>query len=83
VAYAVGLFGTPIVFILFILQLDSSGGTFPIEMEPTFFRVVSLYFPMTYTVEGLRMITSGINSSRMITIAVILFIFLLIFYFGG
>lgn len=82
-AYAIGLVGTPIVFILFILQLASSGGTFPIETAPKFFRAISPFFPMTYTVEGLRMITSGINPTRMATITTILAIFLLLFYIGG
>lgn len=82
-AYAIGLIGTPIVFILFILQLASSGGTFPIETAPKFFRVLSPFFPMTYTVEGLRMITSGVNASRLMTIIIILAVFLLIFLIGG
>ncbi|MDP4143999.1 MAG: YhgE/Pip domain-containing protein [Bacillota bacterium] len=83
VSYAIGIVGTPILFILFILQLASSGGTFPIETAPKFFRVVSPYFPMTYTVEGLRMITSGINASRLMEISILLTIFMLIFFIGG
>ncbi|MFB6468286.1 YhgE/Pip family protein [Cytobacillus sp. Hz8] len=83
ITYAIGLIGTPIVFVLFILQLASSGGTFPIETSPKFFRAISPYFPMTYTVEGLRMIISGINSSRLLTISTILLGFLLLFYAGG
>ncbi|WP_338449440.1 YhgE/Pip domain-containing protein [Niallia oryzisoli] len=82
-SFAAGLVATPIVFILFILQLASSGGTFPIETSPEFFRAISPYFPMTYTVEALRMITSGINTSRMQTIALILLMFLLLFAIGG
>ena len=81
--YAIGLVATPIVFILFILQLASSGGTFPIETSPSFFRDVSPFFPMTYTVEGLRMLTSGINSSRMLVITSILLLYLVLFYIGG
>jgi putative membrane protein len=83
VAYAVGLIGTPIMFIIFILQLASSGGTFPIETAPKFFRIISTYFPMTYSVEGLRMIISGINYARFIKIFMILLLFMLIFYIGG
>lgn len=83
VAYAVGLIGTPIMFIIFILQLASSGGTFPIETAPKFFRVISTYFPMTYSVEGLRMIISGINYSRFTKVSMILLLFMAIFYVGG
>jgi len=82
-SFAAGLIATPIVFVLFILQLASSGGTFPIETSPEFFRAISPYFPMTYTVEALRMITSGINTSRMLTITIILLVFLLLFTVGG
>lgn len=56
-----GIVATPIMFIIFLLQLSSSGGTFPIETAPKFFRVIGEYFPMTYSINGLRMITSGIN----------------------
>lgn len=83
VSYAIGLVGTPILFVVFVLQLASSGGTFPIETAPKFFRLLSPYFPMTYSVEGLRMITSGINSSRFATISIILLVFMAIFYIGG
>ncbi|WP_394234798.1 YhgE/Pip family protein [Niallia oryzisoli] len=82
-SFAAGLIATPIVFVLFILQLASSGGTFPIETSPEFFRAISPYFPMTYTVEALRMITSGINTSRMMTILMVLLGFLLFFTIGG
>lgn len=83
VSYAIGIIGTPIIFILFILQLASSGGTFPIETAPSFFRAISPFFPMTYTVEGLRMIISGINASRLTQITIFLIIFMLIFLLGG
>lgn len=83
VGYAIGIIGTPIMFVVFILQLASSGGTFPIETAPTFFRDISYIFPMTYTVEGLRMIISGINSSRLSQIIMILAIFMAAFFAGG
>ncbi|QAA31788.1 YhgE/Pip domain-containing protein [Clostridium manihotivorum] len=83
VSYAIGVVGTPILFVLFILQLASSGGTFPIETAPGFFRVLSPFFPMTYTVEGLRMIISGINSIRLTQISFFLLTFMLIFLISG
>ncbi|WP_160670988.1 YhgE/Pip domain-containing protein [Clostridium sp. C8-1-8] len=83
VSYAIGVVGTPILFVLFILQLASSGGTFPIETAPGVFRVLSPFFPMTYTVEGLRMIISGINSIRLTQISFFLLTFMLIFLIGG
>ncbi|MDP4089971.1 MAG: YhgE/Pip domain-containing protein [Bacillota bacterium] len=80
---AVGFIATPMIFVLFILQLASSGGTFPIETAPRFFRILSPIFPMTYSVEGLRMITGGIYASRLLGVSVILLAFLLIFYALG
>lgn len=65
-ANVMGIIATPIMFIIFLLQLSSSGGTFPIETAPSFFRVASQYFPMTYSVNALRMIISGINSTILV-----------------
>ncbi len=46
-----------------ILRLASSGGTFPIETAPKFFRVIGEVLPMTYTVDALRMVIAGVNSA--------------------
>lgn len=62
-ANIMGVAATPVMFIIFLLQLSSSGGTFPIETAPSFFRVVGQYFPMTYAINALRMIIGGINSA--------------------
>ncbi|WP_026962650.1 YhgE/Pip domain-containing protein [Alicyclobacillus herbarius] len=40
--------------VLLILQLTSAGGTFPIQLVPSFFQAVHPYLPMTYAVAGLR-----------------------------
>ncbi|MBD7911751.1 YhgE/Pip domain-containing protein [Clostridium cibarium] len=63
VSYAIGIVGTPIIFIIFLLQLASSGGTFPIETAPKFFRIIGEYLPFTYSIGMLRMTIGGINSS--------------------
>jgi putative membrane protein len=44
--------------VILMLQLTSSGGSYPIELEPTFFTTIHPLFPMTYAVEGLRNIIS-------------------------
>lgn len=61
--YAIGFAGPPIMFLILILQLSSSGGTFPIEAFPYFYRIVGKIIPMTYSVNSLRMVISGYNSS--------------------
>jgi putative membrane protein len=58
----IGLFnlaGRFIVLILLLLQLTSSGGTFPLELCPPFFRTVSPYLPLSYGVKLLRPVLSG------------------------
>lgn len=48
--------GRFLAILLLILQLTSSGGTFPIELVPDFFQGLHNFLPMTYGVEGLRSI---------------------------
>lgn len=62
VSYAIGIVGTPIMFVFFLLQISSAGGTFPIETAPAFYRAINSIIPMTYSVNLLRMIISGINT---------------------
>lgn len=83
VSYAIGVIGTPIMFIVFLLQLSSSGGTFPIETAPTFYRVVGQIFPMTYAINTLRMIIGGINTSVLHKDIIMLLIFMIAFLGGG
>jgi putative membrane protein len=40
--------------IMLVLQLTSSGGTFPIDLVPSFFQAVHPYVPMSYAVDELR-----------------------------
>lgn len=65
VSYAIGIIGTPIMFVFFLIQISSAGGTFPVETAPYFYRTISHIIPMTYSVNILRMVISGINSRLM------------------
>ena len=58
---AFGLPGRFFLMILLMLQLTSSGGTFPVDMSPVFFQAISPWLPMTYVVEGMRQIMTGMN----------------------
>lgn len=80
---AFGVMSTPISFVLLILQLSSCAGTFPIETAPTFYRVVSTFIPMTYTVNIVRMILSGINHSGLMHNISILLTFMFTLLIGG
>lgn len=53
--------GRLLSIIILVLQLASSGGTFPIDLSPAFYRVISPYLPFTYVVSALREIIGGID----------------------
>ncbi|QKE73339.1 YhgE/Pip domain-containing protein [Arthrobacter citreus] len=55
---AFGHYGRFICMFFLILQLTSSGGTFPIEMLPKFFNHVHSYIPMTYSMLGFKSVIS-------------------------
>lgn len=46
--------GRFMAIVLLLLQLTSSGGTFPVQLVPTFFQVLHPLLPMSYAVAGLR-----------------------------
>ena len=56
---AFGMAGRFLAIVLLMLQLTSCGGTFPMELVPKFFQVISPFLPMTYGTAGLRQIISG------------------------
>ena len=69
---AFGFSGRFVAIILLVLQLTSSAGTFPIETVPTFFQVISPLMPMTYVVEGMRQLMTGIGFSLVLHDAAVL-----------
>jgi putative membrane protein len=42
-----------------MLQLTSSGGTYPVQTSPGFFAAIHPYLPMSYVVDGLRHLIDG------------------------
>jgi putative membrane protein len=54
-----GSVGKFVVLILLILQLVSSGGTFPWEMTPAPFQVAHAVLPMSHVVSGMRHLIYG------------------------
>ncbi len=57
--FLLGEAGRMVAIALLILQLTASGGTFPNELVPTFFKTLNPFMPFTYAIEGLREIISG------------------------
>jgi putative membrane protein len=52
--------------IVLMLQLTSSGGSYPVEMTPAFIRFLHPYLPMTYAVEGFRQVISVGNGAVLV-----------------
>jgi len=63
--------------ILLLLQLASSAGTYPLALTNDFFRAISPWLPMSYSVSGLRQTISMIGNihHQVIFLAVILALF--------
>ncbi len=62
--------GRVVSLVLLMLQLSSSGGTYPVETTPAFFQALHPYMPATYVVTGLReLMTGGIDSRLWASVA--------------
>jgi putative membrane protein len=57
---------------LLMLQLTSSGGTYPIETTPGFLQAIHPFLPMTYVVSSLRHLVNGGPGGTVLTGAVVL-----------
>lgn len=56
--------GRFVAMILLVLQLGGAGGTFPIQLQGTFFQTIHPFLPMSYSVYAFReAISSGIGVS--------------------
>lgn len=56
-----GNVGRFLAILILMLQLTSSGGTYPIVLSPELMQMIHPYLPMSYTVHGLRSILSSGN----------------------
>lgn len=55
-----GNVGKVVAIILLILQVAGSGGTFPVQMTPTFFQVLNPFLPFTYGISLNREAIGGV-----------------------
>ncbi|MEO2223643.1 YhgE/Pip domain-containing protein [Priestia megaterium] len=53
-----GKVGQYLAFIILLLQIGGSAGTFPKALVPEFFQAINPYLPMTYAIRGFREIIS-------------------------
>ncbi|MEJ8546509.1 YhgE/Pip family protein [Brevibacillus borstelensis] len=61
--------------LILMLQLTSSSGSYPVELEPGLFSFIQPFLPMTYAVEGLRQLISVGNTGILQIDALALFLF--------
>jgi len=54
-----GNIGKAISIVFLIIQLAGSGSTYPIQVDPLFFRILQPMFPFTYSVGGFREAIAG------------------------
>ncbi len=80
-----GIFGSFTAVVLMVLQLTSCGGTFPLELSPSFFRIINPFLPMSYSVQLMRETISGFHgniAATDVTYLAIMFIVLTILNFS-
>ncbi|MEU7901988.1 YhgE/Pip domain-containing protein [Actinoplanes sp. NPDC049118] len=64
---ALGPAGRIVALALLMLQLTSSGGTYPVQTTPGFFQAIHPVLPMTYVVGALRHAIDGGSAGTVIT----------------
>jgi YhgE/Pip N-terminal domain/YhgE/Pip C-terminal domain len=69
-----GNIGKAISIIYLIIQIAGSGGSYPIQVDPLFFRILQPLFPFTYSLEGLREAIGGPVIERVLVDFIALFI---------
>lgn len=77
-----GNIGKALAVILLVLQVAGSGGTFPVEVMPRFFRILNPLLPFTYSISAMREAVAGVVKENLIgylsKLLIFMFVFLLI-----
>lgn len=58
--------GKAIAVIIMVIQVAGSGGTFPVEVLPPFFRAVNPYLPFTFCINAMRECIAGMYANTYI-----------------
>lgn len=56
---AFGDIGKALAVVIMVIQIAGSGGTYPIEALPTFFKAVYIFFPFPYAINAMRECIGG------------------------
>jgi putative membrane protein len=57
--------GRFVVLVLFVLQLADTSGTFPVELEPQELQTLHSFLPITYSVQGFRVLLTSKDYSEL------------------
>ncbi len=57
---AFGNAGKALAIIILVFQITATGGTFPVEILPSFFQAINPYLPLTYAIAALREVVAGV-----------------------
>lgn len=60
-----GNVGKAIAVILLVIQVAGAGGTFPVEVMPSFFKKVNPLLPFTYSISAMREAVAGIVKTNL------------------
>ncbi len=63
-AVAFGNIGRALIVVILIIQIAGSGGSYPIELLPNFFRQVYLFFPFPYAINAMREAIAGLYQNQ-------------------
>ncbi len=55
-----GSLGKVMAVVLLILQIASSGGVYPAELQSGFFQIIQPFLPMTYAIRTIREVVAGV-----------------------
>ncbi|WP_050607451.1 YhgE/Pip domain-containing protein [Clostridium niameyense] len=70
--------GKALSIILLVIQIAGCGGSYPIQVDPVFFRILQPFFPFTYSVNGFREAIAGPLVSKVLVDLVALITFALV-----
>jgi len=82
-ASILGNIGKALAIILLVLQLSSSGGTFPIDVAPPFFQAIHPYIPFTYAINLLREAVGGAIPALVLENILYLLLFMVLAFIVG
>lgn len=78
-----GNVGKAIAVILLVIQVAGAGGTFPVEVMPSFFKKVNPLLPFTYAISAMREAVAGVVKSNLTRDIIVLLIYGVIFILIG